>query len=104
LNDTIEHILPQEKSNSWNHFNDYEHKELKNTIGNLCLLSPRLNGEASNKGFSDKKITYKKAGMIIYNDIIYDDKEKERLIWDQKSIKDRSEQLIKFAKEQWKDL
>jgi hypothetical protein len=43
-NNTIEHILPQDKSNpGWSHIAETKHKELLQSIGNLCLLSPNLN-------------------------------------------------------------
>lgn len=104
LNDTIEHILPQDKNKTgWEHFTEDEHKDFLNSIGNLCLLSPSLNSEASNKCFSDKKETYKKAKLMSIDKIVYDDSV-ERTVWDKDAIKHRSEQLIKFAIEQWKDL
>ncbi|MEH2328554.1 DUF262 domain-containing protein [Nostoc sp.] len=104
LNDTIEHILPQDKSKpGWENFTEDEHKQLLHAIGNLCLLSPSLNSEASNKCFSDKKEIYKKANLISIDKIIYEDRV-ERSVWDTDAIKHRSEELIKFAIEQWKDL
>ncbi|MBD2353454.1 DUF262 domain-containing protein [Tolypothrix sp. FACHB-123] len=104
LNDTVEHILPQDKSNvSWQHFTEDEHKEFLHSIGNLCLLSPKLNSEASNKSFSDKKETYKKAKLISINEIIFNNAT-ERSMWDKEAIKHRTENLTKFAIEQWKDL
>ena len=103
-NNTIEHILPQDKSKScWNHFTEDEHRELVHSMGNLCLLAPRLNSEAGNKGFSDKKETYKKASLMLLNEIVSDNGV-ERSVWDKDAINYRREQLIKFAMEQWKDL
>lgn len=104
LNDTIEHILPQDKSKpGWENFTEDEHKQFLHAIGNLCLLSPSLNSEASNKCFTDKKEIYKKAKLISIDKIIYEDSV-ERSVWDTDAIKHRSEELIKFAIEQWKDL
>jgi hypothetical protein len=103
-NNTIEHILPQDKSKPcWNHFTEDEHRELVHSMGNLCLLAPRLNSEAGNKGFSDKKETYKKASLMLLNEIVFDNGV-ERSVWDKDAINYRREQLIKFAMEQWKDL
>ena len=103
-NNTIEHILPQEKSKPcWNHFTEDEHRELVHSMGNLCLLAPRLNSGAGNKGFSDKKETYKKANLMLLNEIV-SDSGVERSVWDKDAINYRREQLIKFAMEQWKDL
>jgi len=103
-NNTIEHILPQDKSKPcWNHFTEDEHRELVHSMGNLCLLAPRLNSEAGNKGFSDKKETYKKASLMLLNEIVFDNGV-ERSVWDKDAINYRRDQLIKFAMEQWKDL
>ena len=103
-NNTIEHILPQDKSKPcWNHFTEDEHRELVHSMGNLCLLAPRLNSEAGNKGFSDKKETYKKASLMLLNEIVSDNGV-ERSVWDKDAINYRRDQLIKFAMEQWKDL
>lgn len=103
-NNTIEHILPQDKSKPcWNHFTEDEHRELVHSMGNLCLLAPRLNSEAGNKGFSDKKETYKKASLMLLNEIVSDNGV-ERSVWDKDAINYRREHLIKFAMEQWKDL
>ena len=104
LNETIEHVLPQDKSKpGWENFTEYEHKQFLHAIGNLCLLSPNLNSEANNKCFTDKKETYKKAKLISIDKIIYEDSV-ERSVWDTDTIKHRSQELIKFAIEQWKDL
>ncbi len=82
-----------------------EHEKFVHSIGNLCLLSPTLNSEASNKGFEKKKETYKNANLMLLQDIIFDDDNKtERNDWNQDSINQRKNQLIKFAKEQWQDL
>jgi len=72
-NNTIEHILPQDKTNSgWSHIAETKHKELLHSIGNLCLLSPPLNSEASNKCFEDKKEVYKKADLMHLKAIVFD--------------------------------
>ena len=105
LNDTIEHISPQNKNNSgWNHITDVEHQELLHSIGNICLLSPKLNREASNKCFNDKKNIYNKANLITLKDILCDEKGLDRNVWDKDAINSRREQLIKFAMERRKDL
>lgn len=104
LNKTIEHILPQDKSNTgWSHVTESEHQELLHSIGNLCLLSPSLNTEASNKCFNAKKEVYKKADLTSFKNITSDNGV-ERDLWNKDAINSRRDQLIKFAMEQWKDL
>jgi Protein of unknown function DUF262/Protein of unknown function (DUF1524) len=98
-NNTIEHILPQDKSDSgWNHITEENHKDIVHSIGNLCLLSPSFNSEASNDCFDDKKEIYKKANLLILKDII------DTSIWDESAIDSRRKSLIAFAQNQWKDL
>lgn len=104
LNNTIEHILPQDKSKScWNNFTDSQHKDLVHSIGNLSLLSPSLNREAWNNCFNDKKETYKKTKMLLFDEIIFTNNA-ERVSWDENAIIERRQNLINFALEQWKDL
>jgi hypothetical protein len=62
-------------------------------------MAPSLNSEASNKSFDEKKEVYKKANIKLLNAIV-----SEYDVWDSDKIKSRTEGLIKFAKEQWKDL
>ncbi|MSP26954.1 MAG: HNH endonuclease [Methylococcales bacterium] len=65
MNTTIEHILPKDKSDTaWNNFTPAEHEEYLHTIGNLCLLSPNLNSEASKKSFTHKKQIYDRVSLI----------------------------------------
>lgn len=103
-NNTIEHILPQDRSDlGWNHIAETKHKELLHSIGNLCLLSQTLNSEASNKCFEDKKEVYKKANLMHLKDIVSDNGI-DRSLWDEDAINFRREQLIQFAIDQWQDL
>jgi len=103
-NNTIEHILPQDKNNSgWSDIAEAKHKELVHSIGNLCLLSPSLNSEASNNCFGDKKEAYKRANLMLLKDIVSDNGV-ERNVWDENAINNRRERLIEFAIDQWKDL
>jgi hypothetical protein len=103
-NSTIEHILPQDKSNpGWSYISETKHQEFLHSIGNLCLLAPSLNSGASNKCFDDKKEVYKKANLLMLRNIISDNNV-ERSVWNGDAINSRREQLIKFAVDQWKDL
>ena len=53
---TIEHIIPQSSQ-----LVDEKNKDKLNSIGNLTLLEPSLNREASNKSFEEKLEIYKKS-------------------------------------------
>lgn len=109
LNETIEHILPQDKSeNCWSSiFNDEDHKNLLNSLGNLCLLSQELNSEAKNNCFAAKKSIYKSVNLLHVKEFIYSDTEDvstEIMNWTPEAIKQRTDKLLLFAEEQWKDL
>ena len=52
----VEHVLPQNPSNAWNGiFTDSEKEELCNTIGNLTLVTSRMNQEVSNSAYVVKR-------------------------------------------------
>lgn len=106
LNETIEHILPQDISNHcWSSiYSDSQHKELLNTIGNLCLLSQPLNSEARNYCFGAKLDTYKRTNLLANKAVINNSDGSEKTSWTSEDIKLRTQELISFAKEEWKDL
>jgi hypothetical protein len=99
VGDTIEHILPQDKNAAgWEHFTIEEHEKYLHSIGNLCLLSKSLNSQAYNHPFDFKKTIYRKANMKSLENVIACN------VWNKEAIEERTERLIAFAKEQWKDL
>lgn len=106
LNESIEHILPQEKSRAcWsNEFTDDSHKQLLNNLGNLCLLSQPLNSASKNLCISNKIEFYKKTHLLANQDILVLDNGNVRTQWKPEDIKSRTEELVSFAREQWKDL
>jgi len=102
VSNTIEHILPQDYNHvSWALF--LGKNDLLHTIGNLCLLPPKLNSQAKNKSFSDKKEVYKRANVFSLDEIIFDNGS-ERKNWNASAVSQRTGRLIEFAKERWKDL
>ncbi|MFD2523297.1 DUF262 domain-containing protein [Emticicia soli] len=106
LNDTIEHILPQDiRQKCWsNNFTDIQHKEFLNTLGNLCLLSQPLNAEAKNSCFNTKKETYIKTTLLSNRNIINKEDGSLRQEWKLEEIQIRTRKLLEFAKEEWKDI
>lgn len=95
-NVTIEHILPQEPKKWLPHLAEiHDDSYLENThkIGNLTLT--KLNSEASNDVFDDKKKIYEDSSYYITRAIAeYDD-------WNTKEIKKRSAAMAKEALEFW---
>lgn len=106
LNETIEHILPQDISKQcWSsRYSESEHKEFLNTIGNLCLLSHPLNSEGKNNCFGFKLDIYKKTNLLANKAVVDNLDGTEKGDWTSKDIKLRTQELISFAKEEWKDL
>lgn len=102
VHNTIEHILPQDSSElCWATFSGKD--DLLHVLGNLTLLPPRLNSQAGKKCFVEKKDVYKRANIYSFDEIIFNNGS-ERRTWNASAVKARTNQLIEFAKIQWKDL
>ena len=93
---TIEHILPQEPKEWQQHLMDIHddvYFEYTHRIGNLTLT--KMNSEASNAPFEDKKEVYEKSGYAITREIAkFPD-------WNSTEIKRRSAQMAKTALNLW---
>lgn len=99
-NVNIEHIIPQ-KPESWglkrSEIKDYVHR-----IGNLTLISKRLNSQMGNIDLENKLPILKKSALKINKDLV-DDIESNNNIWDENSILDRSKKLASIAYDEvWK--
>ncbi|WP_025769463.1 DUF262 domain-containing protein [Thioalkalivibrio sp. HK1] len=99
---TIEHILPQKINNQdyWTtRFNEEEHQELCNTLGNLTLLSRRKNGIAQNSPFDKKKEAYeysnRKSSFNMTKDLCLKSE------WNLEALKKRHEELKAKAVDLW---
>lgn len=93
---TIEHILPQDTKEWQKHLadiHDYEYRDLVHRIGNLTLT--KMNSEASNDPFSQKKLVYEKSGYTITREI------GKKADWNSKEIKERSTSMAKEALALW---
>jgi uncharacterized protein with ParB-like and HNH nuclease domain len=98
--DTIEHIYPQHpRSNSIENIpvtNEDELYEHVNRLGNLMLLPPKVNSQASNKSFKDKKMIYRNNNNLkLMNEII------QKNDWNLKALEKREEKLLEWAKVTW---
>lgn len=58
---TIEHIAPQKPDGKWDN-KIYSNGTLIDTLGNLVLISSKLNGALSNRMWSEKKVLYQAVG------------------------------------------
>ena len=108
---TIERVLPESWTNKWP-FPDgkclnissseeevLRRKNLIPTLGNLTLLTSRLNAAAGNRGFVEKRKQYKEHSILSMNEW-FDKKEK----WTEDEIKERGSMLADLAIDTWMDL
>lgn len=94
---SIEHIRPQ----SWwiSRGRDSDEGRMHG-LGNLLLLPPRLNSKLKNKSASEKADAYTKTGLLIAQEV-------SNLIsesgWTLKTIKQREDELLEWAIQEWAD-
>lgn len=102
---TIEHIYPQNSHNGYwtclfKQYTPGERKSLKNSLGNLVVISSAKNGKLGNKSFPEKKcntqnsVGYKFGTYAEIEISIYED-------WDANAILERGLKLIAFLSERW---
>lgn len=60
---TIEHILPENPSGSWDEFQVARHDDFVYRLGNLTLLEEGLNREAANQDFAAKRAIYRRSNL-----------------------------------------
>jgi hypothetical protein len=95
----MEHVLPQKPTKEWKRdFSDEEIGEYLGSIGNLVLLSPRMNSGLSNKSFEEKRKIYKTDSHYKSTRVFAEKYE----VWTPKEISSRSKELAKWAVKRWK--
>lgn len=93
---SIEHILPESPSNSWqDDFSDDEMEEMVYRIGNLTPLEPNLNRQIGNKVYSIKRKVYQKSSYALTRNILAED-------WTPNAIANRQIKLSQRAAYIWK--
>ena len=100
---TIEHIMPQEWRKNWPlpeglSTDDAEvvRERLLHSIGNLTLLTMKLNPSVSNGAWNSKKEAIKKHSILLLNKEL-DDQPK----WNEKTMEARGKRLFKLAQNIW---
>lgn len=98
--DTIEHVMPQVLDNEWKTYlgdevSDYSIDRIKNTIGNLCLISRPANSYVGQDPFEKKKNSYTDVSALTRDLKSRSDK------WNMQAIKKRSEALAEQAINIW---
>ena len=90
----IEHIMPEDYS-QWS-IPEEIHDNYLWRLGNLTLLSGKLNISISNKPFIEKRYRYKESKIELNHELAdYDH-------WDEDTIKDRQMRLAQYALKIWK--
>lgn len=89
----LEHIMPRNIT-KWS-VKAEDHEKYLHRIGNLTLLSERLNKKVKNDIFKTKKTYYEKSKITITSSL------KDYTNWDISSIQDRQSKLFDVAKKRW---
>ncbi len=103
---TIEHVMPQAWRNNWqlpNDMEDYAQSErerdhIVHTIGNLTLVTKRLNSTLSNAPWHEKRKTLGEHSVLFLNKTLLDDAPD---VWDEAAIETRAKQLCAAAAKVW---
>ena len=103
---TIEHVLPQSWEAHWplpNNIDEHEaqHKrnQLVHTLGNLTLVTQRLNSKASNAPWKLKSKTLKEHSVLLLNRRLLD--EFGEVAWDEQAILSRSRRMAALVAVVW---
>lgn len=101
----IEHILPQDWAHNWSLPGDrpkeverIERDEAKHTVGNLTVLTEKLNPALSNAAWERKREGIRKHSVLLLNkDLVeeYHDR------WDEETIAHRGQRLANLAAKVW---
>ena len=92
---TLEHILPENPTSAWSSFTDDEAKAFRARIGNLTLLTKRLNSTLRNGPFAAKKKAYAESELLLTQNIAtYTD-------WTPQAIETRQNQFAALAPLVW---
>lgn len=94
---SIEHILPENPGQGWEHISNDMLERAIYRLGNLTLLEKKLNKEAGNQSFDVKKRIYEKSGINLSKKIVEDFTD-----WSEEQISRRQNWMAKQAKNIWK--
>lgn len=97
---TIEHVMPQTLDAEWKNYLgsealDPDLERMKNTIGNLCLISRPANSHTGQNPFEKKKNSYTDVSALTR------DIKQRNVEWRMDAIQNRSRDLAKIGLEVW---
>ena len=103
---TIEHVLPQSWETHWplaNNVDEEEERQRRNTlvhtIGNLTLVTGRLNAAASNGPWQRKREALEEHSVLMLNRVLL--AESKDVVWDEEVILDRSRRVAALVADVW---
>jgi uncharacterized protein with ParB-like and HNH nuclease domain len=91
----LEHILPKTYTTDWD-FNPDQHKAYSKRLGNLAIMSTRLNSEVGNSSFEIKKPFYEASDFSLTKSIADADD------WTELEINTRQEMMAELAVNTWR--
>lgn len=93
----LEHILPENPSDAWNHIDETKQDRLIYRIGNMTLMETNRNRDLGNSHYEEKRTMYAHSRFQITK-AIADHYE----TWDERKIESRQKKLAKYAAGIWK--
>ena len=103
---TIEHVMPQSWRANWPLSDEVEEPEATNnrnrlihTMGNLTLVTRRLNPALSNDAWMEKRKTLAKHTVMRLNHRLLDESQNSK--WDEQFIQARSKRMANLVAEVW---
>lgn len=93
----IEHVLPQSPDSSWDSFLKETRESVVNNIGNLTLLSVKMNRDVSNGPYALKRAKFSNESRFRVTRDLGDDNE----FWTKESIIDRANKIADWALLRW---
>ncbi|MBA4155687.1 MAG: DUF262 domain-containing protein [Chitinophaga sp.] len=92
----LEHVLPSNPTSEWTaNFKPDELRAYQNRLGNLALMSSKMNSTIGNCSFSDKKELYRKSSFNLTKSI------SEEGVWNKQAIENRQSIMADLAVKIW---
>ena len=91
----LEHILPRNPSDQWNHIDEETQQANCRKVGNLALLSVTDNVDAGNDRFSEKRKIYEQSELGLTSTVAQYD------TWGSEEIRERQNELARLAIRIW---
>lgn len=94
---SLEHVLPENPIDGWEHFGHEQIDEWIYRLGNLTLLEASLNRTAGNKLFNEKRAVYAQSHFRITREIAEQNEE-----WTVERLAERQRRMARLATGIWR--